>query len=360
MRIIITNDGIKEISPLKDEKNRSNSLKNFFPQMSSSTSLLFSKKNLKRGSSNLGLSKFSFHNSAKSNLLSFSSSNTNKLSSTSPVSLKYIRINPNRLIIPKEQSDLYDSDKSKTNKIVKQTNEILTSLESSKLPLNETLPRLQNSYSLKEIISDSCFKKLDDQIKKEQYDSTHDLHIDNINVSNLRKEDKNKNILEKVEKEKNTQIESSNGSLIEYLIKRNRISVNTLDLLSSYNEGKMYKLNKICQRILIKHQEDQIMTEEIKNRIASERLKEKEFFKNKLELMNQELATSKSTINECKYKKLKNNHKMIFKEIHQDFKKKYWKTNNDYKRFFYSKSSKSFKNGNIPQNYFDSFSILSQ
>lgn len=360
MRIIITNDGIRELSPLKDERNRSNSLKNFSPQMSSSTSLLFSKKNVKRGSSILAQSKYSFHNSAKLNLLSFSSSNTNKLSDTNPLSLKYIRINPSRLIIPKEQNDLYDNDKSKTSQIVKQTNEILTSLENSKLPSNETLPRLQNSYSLREIISDSCFKKLDNQIRKEQFDSTHDLRIDHINVTNLRKEDKNKNIFEKVEKEKNTQIESSHGSLIEYLIKRNKISVNMLDLLSSYNEDKMYKLNKICQRILIKNQEDQLMTEDIQNRIASERLKEKEFFKNKLDSMNKDLTHSKSTINECKYKKLKNQHKLIFKEIHQDFKKKYWKMNNDYKRFFYSKSSKSFKNGYIPQNYFDSYSISSQ
>lgn len=361
MRIIITTEGVKEISPLQDEINQSPIRMLYSPNMSSSSSLLFYNNNMKksRSISTMINSKISNIQSSHSQ---FPTSSKNSLgrSGSQRNFFKKIKITPKKLLIPKEQSDLYDNDKTAESHIVRQTNDILSPLESKKIQYSgESLPKLQNSYSPKEIINEDCFKKLNKKLIKDKFDSTHDILFDNKNFTNLREDPNKNNLFEKVEKEKNTKIDCIHSSLIEYLINRKKISVGMLNILSSYNEDKMYKLNKICQRILVDTKEEKSLSDDIKNKIINDKIKEKEYFRKKLNSMNKELKDSMKTIQNFKYKKLADSHKLIFKEIHKDFKKKYWITNNNFKRFFYSRNSQSVKNGTVGPNFFNCNTSLS-
>lgn len=361
MRIIITPEGVKEISPLQDELNHSPMKVQYSPNMNSSSSLLFSNNNMKktRSISTLINAKTSNLQSSRS-LFPLTSKNTIARTGSQNNFFKKIKITPKKLLIPKEQSELYDNDKTAESHIVRQTNDILSPLESKKVQFNQdSLPKLQNSYSLKEIINEDCFKQLNKKLIQDKFDSTHDILFDNKNFTNLREDSKRNNIFDKVEKEKNTKIDCTHSSLIEYLINRKKVSVGMLNILSSYNEDKMYKLNKICQRILVDTKEEKNILDDIKNKIINDKIKEKEYFRKKLNSMNKELKDSKKTIQDFKYKKLKDSHKLIFKEIHKDFKKKYWITNNNFKRFFYSRNSQSVKNGTVGANFFNCNTSLS-
>ena len=56
-------------------------------------------------------------------------------------------------------------------------------------------------------------------------------------------------LLRKLKKEKKTKIDINNSSLIEYLINKKTISETLLNNLSHYNEDRMNRVNKICQRV---------------------------------------------------------------------------------------------------------------
>lgn len=82
--------------------------------------------------------------------------------------------------------------------------------------------------------------------KKEQFINQHDKII---NEKDLRKKDESYKVFEEIEKGKKTKIDVNHSSLIEYLINKKTISETLLNNLSHYNEDRMNRLNKICQRV---------------------------------------------------------------------------------------------------------------
>ena len=125
-----------------------------------------------------------------------------------------------RIKLPKEKSELYDLDKSTNTTIVKQLPDIYLSLSSSQTSSN-TLPMLKNKYSLKEIINEKVFQKLDTKIKQDQYINNHDLIVD---YTSFRKQKNDQKVFDEIEKDKKKEIDANNSNLIEYLMGKTTIS----------------------------------------------------------------------------------------------------------------------------------------
>ena len=98
--------------------------------------------------------------------------------------------------------------------------DIYLSLSSSQTSSN-TLPMLKNKYSLKEIINEKVFQKLDTKIKQDQYINNHDLIVD---YTSFRKQKNDQKVFDEIEKDKKKEIDANNSNLIEYLMGKTTIS----------------------------------------------------------------------------------------------------------------------------------------
>ena len=347
MRIIITNEGAKEISsisknssmksltskynPLYNNENRSKEL-----SKSNSTSIIFSGQIFPKIKNSKSLSK---EKNIKSKYIS-----SFNLSQINPL---FIKIKQSKLQIPQEQTDLYDSDKYNLSFIVKQSNNIFSNLSNRNDLTNNSLSfPLKQTYNLGEIINEKCFDKLNKRIKKDQFINQHDKII---NEKDLRKKDESYKVFEEIEKGKKTKIDINHSSLIEYLINKKTISETLLNNLSHYNQDRMTRLNKICQRVIVGQEKEKMFEKKSKEKIQLNKRREEEDFKNNLDFMKNSIEEEMKTFNKFNFKLLKNN-KERYSAIFNQFKKKYWMKNNNFQRYFRSKNS--FKKEDINNSFY--------
>ena len=380
MRIIITKEGVKQFVPLLEgigftKHSNYQRLYNHLPR-ANSVDMLHQSVTSNKSKKLPTLRKYpSIHIVAKDNNPFY----------------KKIKIHPKRLAIPQEQTDLYDKDHQTQTTIVKQTADILMSIPSNKehFPtlinnnnsnsnvfgglldgnecsnnnnkmniLNEeshsdnenggnglsmNKPILPRSYSLKYLINENCFNDLTQKIQAEQYFNSHDKRLDE---KILRKENKEHEIFEQIENDKQTEINSNHNSLMEYLISKKEISVSALKLLSSYNnnEDKMNKLNKSCKKLLLNNEEEKKMKQEIQTKVKEIHNNEIKTFKRVLNDINNDLNISNNKLNVLREKKRAENKNVIYKHLYADFKRKYWKHKDNFQNLFFFKGSTN-KNG---------------
>ena len=323
MRIIITNNGIKEVASLSPviRPQRINQTAQF-PLRSNILSHSFSAPSMIT------------MNTAKNEKISQYGLNSSvDLSLMQP---KVIKVKQTKIKLPKEKSELYDLDKSTNTTIVKQLPDIYLSLSSSQTSSN-TLPMLKNKYSLKEIINEKVFQKLDTKIKQDQYINNHDLIVD---YTSFRKQRNDQKVFDEIEKDKKKEIDANNSNLIEYLMGKTTISDKMLKNLNDYNEKRINRINKICQKILVKKEQDANFIKDVQQKMKNKEIAEQEECHQKLKKMNIEICKFYQKL--TKEKNLRSvNKKEIFASIHKDFSRKYWKKNNNFQRFFRFNRSKS-------------------
>ena len=323
MRIIITNNGIKEVASLSPviRPQRINQTAQF-PLRSNILSHSFSTPSMIT------------MNTAKNEKVSQYGLNSSvDLSLMQP---KVIKVKQTKIKLTKEKSELYDLDKSTNTTIVKQLPDIYLSLSSSQTNSN-TLPMLKNKYSLKEIINEKVFKKLDTKIKSDQYINNHDLIVD---FNSFRKQKNDQKVFDEIEKDKRKEIDANNSNLIEYLMGKTTISDKMLKNLNDYNEKRINRINKICQKILVKKEQDANFIKDVQQKMKNKEIAEQEECRQKLKKMNIEICKFYQKLS--KEKNLRSvNKKDIFASIHKDFSNKYWKKNNNFQRFFRFNRSKS-------------------
>ena len=144
-----------------------------------------------------------------------------------------------------DKIEQYNKDLSRNtndNVILPEINISSSALDSA----SSGLPILRKSFSIKEIMRESCLQKLTDKLRKENFMNSHDINIDH---TYLRKENFFNKRINEVEKGADTLINSDNTSLIEYLKNKKTISEKFIANIKSYNDKKMDKINKVCQQI---------------------------------------------------------------------------------------------------------------
>ena len=160
---------------------------------------------------------------------------------------------------------------------------------------------------------------------------------------------------EEIEKGKGTKINVNNNSLIEYLYNKKTISETLINNLSNCKEGRLNKINKICQKYIIGQEKEKLILEKSKEKIKLDKIREEVECKKDLELLKLSVDKETKTINNFQFKLLKSNRNR-FSGIFNQFKKKYWLNNNNFQRFFRTK--KSFKKDDFnPLSYHNFISI---
>ena len=118
------------------------------------------------------------------------------------------------------------------------------------------------------------------------------------------------------------------------------ISDKMLKNLNDYNEKRINRINKICQKILVKKEQDANFIKDVQQKMKNKEIAEQEECHQKLKKMNIEICKFYQKL--TKEKNLRSvNKKEIFASIHKDFSRKYWKKNNNFQRFFRFNRSKS-------------------
>ena len=356
MRIIITNEGVKEISTIS-KNSSSNSLltTKFYNPLNYNINNDKSRDLMKSNSSSLIFSYQHLPKINQINILNNQNEKSNFLSSCnlSEINAPLIQIKTHKLQIPQEQNDLYDNDKCNDSFIVKQTNDILLNISNKNdLSNNNNSSFIKQNFTLGEIINENCFQKLKKKLIKEQIINQNNKKI---NESDYRKYNDSNKVFKEIEKGKSTKISVNNNSLIEYLYNKKTISETLINNLSNCKEGRLNKINKICQKYIIGQEKEKLILEKSKEKIKLDKIREEVECKKDLELLKLSVDKETKTINNFQFKLLKSNRNR-FSGIFNQFKKKYWLNNNNFQRFFRTK--KSFKKDDFnPLSYHNFISI---
>ena len=338
MRIIITNEGVKEISSLsKNSSTNSIITTKFYNPLNYNNNNDKSKDLMKSNSTSLI---FSYQHLPKIKQININNQNekTKSISSynLSEINAPLINIKTHKLQIPQVQSDLYDSDKYNDSFIVKQTNDILLNISNKNDSINNNNSYyIKENFTLGEIINEKCFQQLKKKLLKEQLINQHNKII---NENDFRKNYDSNKIFDEIEKGKSTKINVNNNSLIEYLYNKKSISETLINNLANYKEDKLKKINKICQKFILGQEKEKIFFEKSKEKIKLDKRKEEEECKKDLESMKLSIDKETTTINKFPFKLLKSNRNR-FLGIFNQFKKKYWLNNNNFQRYFRTKKS---------------------
>ena len=309
MRIVITKDGKKEISKLSKVIN------------------IFSKQNnksLKRIHSSILISNYSFklktNNKNKIYYSNISSLNNNL--SFNPT-IKHIILHPLKLHLSKKQKLLYDISDSKNYKIIKQSNDYLSSLN------HNNSFTFKSNYSLGEIVNKKIFKKLKNEIETKEKDSLVDKLVDH---TSFRKEDKFKFMYDEIEDVKKKEINVENYNLIYYLLNKNFISRKYLKNLSEYNNSRINRLNKICKVFDVQKNEEKNINFILKQKIEAKKVNDDFNIFNKFNKIKNNIEFAQQKLNNFK----PINRKIIYNNIHNKFVSKFWNNKKINKKRNYS------------------------
>ena len=255
--------------------------------------------------------------------------------------IKTIRVKQTKLNIPMDKIEQYNKDFSRNtndNVILPEINISSSALDSA----SSGLPILRKSFSIKEIMRESCLQKLTDKLRKENFMNSHDINIDH---TYLRKENFFNKRINEVEKGADTLINSDNTSLIEYLKNKKTISEKFIANIKSYNDKKMDKINKVCQQILKKKKEDKLDLE-LQTKILNKKIKMQQEYRSNVFKANSVLNCFYTKISQTS-KNRKATREEAFGHIHDQFVSDYWRKQQNFKRFFHKKLLSQSCNGNI-------------
>ena len=157
---------------------------------------------------------------------------------------------------------------------------------------NIKLPVIRTSFPIKYIINPYSYKKLENEVKCKR----DNLKRVKLNENNFRSEYYDDPV-KKFERSVSSEIKIQNKNLIMYLNKDNDISNNFIKQLSNFNDEKLIKLNKICQKVFLFKNKNQNIQKNIKDKLNEDTVKINNTYKNRLNELKKDLEKSKSILN---------------------------------------------------------------
>jgi hypothetical protein len=229
---------------------------------------------------------------------------------------------------PKNSSDLFEAEKTYGTNIqnTKSFNdhETMDTDPSMKMPmsLNVKVDKdydfMRTSYKMKEIISDKAIDKIKSHIISEvkMRNKLTNVMQNNFRSPFLTPNDKLMDMEEALDKK----IKSDKANIIQYLNSKNCLSPKFVKSLSNYDEEKIVRLNKICQRIFNQDNKDNDLKVKINGIIENMHVYQKAEYKRKMGQMEKEVSDIKDIFE--KYPKTDN--REIYETLLNDVKKRYW------------------------------------
>jgi hypothetical protein len=247
---------------------------------------------------------------------------------TAPVSPNHFRtinIKHKKITVPKNISEKYNNDhQDGSGRLLPNVylslnndNSKSSAFSSIKNHTEDTsLNKIQ--YSLKDLIKKDTLKNMTTQMKQEREMKNK---LSDINENNFRSPYKEKDFMREIKEKMEKKVSLDKVNLIHYITHKSKISENFVKQLSTFNEERMNKLNKICQIINHREEKQHLFENEIKNIIQGQLQAETEDYKKQLARMSGDLHG----IDEL----LKKNKKFDDKReryvyIHRDIKNKFW------------------------------------
>ena len=244
-----------------------------------------------------------YHSIDSINLSSHKTEEANPFQNVNPKAKNYkiVNIAETKLKIPPIMEEKYTKIESKEKDYDQQVipdvflsinKSIDSNLSSSN---NSKLPIIRSSFPIKYVIKPETYKKLEDDIKKQQEDLV--IKGKKVNDTCFRSE-----VFEDPKKlfDKNSlkEIHAENRNLIMYLNSDETISNQYMDKLNRYNKDRLKKLNKICQSAFYYRDQTALIEKYIKQKLIHDAVQTSEYYKEKLDEMKSDLDKSKDYFRE--------------------------------------------------------------
>ena len=244
-----------------------------------------------------------YHSIDSINLSSHKTEEANPFQNVNPKAKNYkiVNIAETKLKIPPIMEEKYTKIESKEKDYDQQVipdvflsinKSIDSNLSSSN---NSKLPIIRSSFPIKYVIKPETYKKLEDDIKKQQEDLV--IKGKKVNDTCFRSE-----VFEDPKKlfDKNSlkEIHAENRNLIMYLNSDETISNQYMDKLNRYNNDRLKKLNKICQSAFYYRDQSALIEKYIKQKLIHDAVQTSEYYKEKLDEMKSDLDKSKDYFRE--------------------------------------------------------------
>lgn len=223
------------------------------------------------------------------------------------ISHKEIKVHMKKFVVNKADQDKYNllDDNKKSNIISNDLPKGIINKNVSSLKINEilkpsTLQSLKDDFEKTEIVK-SNLNKVDEQHFRSVFEPS------------------NKNKF-RAQLEKN--IERDKTNLIKYLHSKDNVSKLLIEKLSSLDEGKISKMNRICKIYFHYENFDKRAREKIKEKLEDADKMKKKSIQQNVDLLGKNLTEGDIILKQYKNKKVHN--KKAYEDIHHFFKVKYW------------------------------------
>ena len=244
-----------------------------------------------------------YHSIDSINLSSHKTEEANPFQNVNPKAKNYkiVNIAETKLKIPPIMEEKYTKIESKEKDYDQQVipdvflsinKSIDSNLSSSN---NSKLPIIRSSFPIKYVIKPESYKKLENDIKKQQEDLV--IKGKKVNDTCFRSEvfEDPKKIFDK---NSSKEINAENRNLIMYLNSDETISNQYMDKLNKYNDERLKKLNKICQSAFYYRDQSALIEKFIKQKLIHDAVQTSEYYKEKLDEMKSDLDKSKDYFRE--------------------------------------------------------------
>jgi hypothetical protein len=244
-----------------------------------------------------------YHSIDSFNLSSNKSEEINPFQNLNPKgkNFKMVNIAETKLKIPPIMEEKYTKVESKDKEYDQQVipdvflsinKTIDSNLNSSN---NSKLPIIRSSFPIKYVIKPESYKKLEEDIKKQQENLVIKGKKVNDNCFRSQVFEDPKKIFDK---NSSKEINAENRNLIMYLNSDETISNQYMDKLNKYNDERLKKLNKICQSAFYYRDQSALIEKYIKQKLIHDAVQTSEYYKEKLDEMKSDLDKSKDYFRE--------------------------------------------------------------
>ena len=228
----------------------------------------------------------------------------------------------------KNSSNLFEAEKAKginiQNSKSYNDHETMDTDPSMKMPMSLMVKVdkdddfIRTSYKMKEIISDKAIDNIKSHIISDvkMRNKLTNVMQNNFRSPFLTPNDKLMDMEEALDKK----IKSDKANIIQYLNSKNSLSPKFVKSLSNYDEEKIVRLNKICQRIFNQDNKDNDLKVKINGIIENMHVYQNVEYKRKMGQMEKEVSDIKDICE--KYPKTVN--REIYETLLHDVKKRYW------------------------------------
>ena len=244
-----------------------------------------------------------YHSIDSFNLSSNKSEEINPFQNLNPKgkNFKMVNIAETKLKIPPIMEEKYTKVESKDKEYDQQVipdvflsinKTIDSNLNSSN---NSKLPIIRSSFPIKYVIKPESYKKLEEDIKKQQENLVIKGKKVNDNCFRSQVYEDPKKIFDRNSLK---EINAENRNLIMYLNSDETISNQYMDKLNKYNDERLKKLNKICQSAFYYRDQSALIEKYIKQKLIHDAVQTSEYYKEKLDEMKSDLDKSKDYFRE--------------------------------------------------------------